>query len=139
MAQSTSTRLVSVLVVIYNAMVLISMKLLLSSAYLYGKMDQTIFMTIQAGKVLRLLRSLYGLKQAGRIWYEVLHDFLKSSGFVNSSLYRCCFLKKIGDMVIIFLVYVDDIIYTSNRPAELRKFCNLVASGFKLKDLGWHS
>ncbi|THH27330.1 hypothetical protein EUX98_g6847 [Antrodiella citrinella] len=49
------------------------------SAYLYGKLDEEIYMEQPEGfkvkgqerKVLRLLRALYGLKQAGLAWWRV--------------------------------------------------------------------
>ena len=93
-----------------------------NSAYLYGTIDRLIYMIIpdgfypkekSEGKVLKLLKSLYGIKQAGRIWYELLRSFLIDHGFINNSLDRCCFVKYIGKSIIIVLVYVDDLIYTS--------------------------
>jgi hypothetical protein len=61
----------------------------ITTAYLYGDIDHDIFMRQppgcvikgQTGKVCKLLKSLYGLKQAGRIWNEVLNDFLQKQGF----------------------------------------------------------
>lgn len=117
----------------------------INSAYLYGKIDQEIYMHIpdgfypsarKQGKVLKLLRSLYGLKQAGMIWFQLLHDFLLNNGFITSSLDRCCFVKRTKDIIIIVLTYVDDILYTSNSIEELKKFKDMMANRFKMKDLG---
>ena len=60
------------------------------SAYLNASLKEVIYMKPlrgvlkpgEEGKVLRLLKGLYGLKQAGRGWYlEMLRVFLKEMGF----------------------------------------------------------
>src|SRR5277367_4136140 len=62
------------------------------SAYLNAKLEETIYMKAprgvlkpgQEGKVLRLKKGLYGLKQAGRGWYlEMSRVFLKELGFTH--------------------------------------------------------
>lgn len=117
----------------------------INSAYLYGDIDTDIYMRIphgfypdakRQGKVLKLLKSLYGLKQAGKIWYTLLSEFLISNGFKNSSLDRCCFIKTMGSVVLIVLTYVDDLIYASNSITALQQFKKQMATRFKMKDLG---
>ena len=59
------------------------------SAYLYGKLDEEIYMEFPEGftpphlknKVLRLLHTLYGLKQAGLTWWNELNKSMKELGF----------------------------------------------------------
>ena len=60
------------------------------SAYLNAPLKEEIYMQAprgilkpgQEGKVLRLLKGLYGLKQAGRGWYlEMSNIFIKKLGF----------------------------------------------------------
>jgi Reverse transcriptase (RNA-dependent DNA polymerase) len=64
--------------------------------------------------VCKLNKSIYGLKQSPRAWYDklshslLLHDFTKSSA--DSSI----FVKHSDSITIIVLVYVDDIIVTGN-------------------------
>jgi hypothetical protein len=60
----------------------------ISNAFLHGKVKEEIYMKQPEGFVqknsdwvLRLQKSLYGLKQAGRVWIETLHKALKSMGF----------------------------------------------------------
>lgn len=43
------------------------------------------------GQVCRLLRSLYGLKQASRKWNEKFRDFLKIFNFVQSGADPCIY------------------------------------------------
>ena len=59
------------------------------SAYLYGKLDEEIYMEQPEGfaapgsehKVLRLWCALYGLKQAGLAWWCTLDESLQELGF----------------------------------------------------------
>ena len=64
-----------------------------------------------AGKVFRLQRALYGLRQAGREWFFKFRDTMTLLGYEQSladpGLY---ILRKNGKIDVILLVYVDDII-----------------------------
>ena len=56
--------------------------------------------------VLKLLKSLYGLRQAPKSFFDKLSSGLCERGFVQSELDKCLFMKK--DMICV--VYVDDTI-----------------------------
>jgi hypothetical protein len=43
---------------------------------------------------LRLLRNMYGLKQAGHNWYKHLQDELTTMGFRQSKIDKCLFIRK---------------------------------------------
>lgn len=42
--------------------------------------------------VVKLQRSLYGLKQSGRMWYNRLSDYLLKKGYVNNKICPCVFI-----------------------------------------------
>ena len=64
------------------------------------------------GKVLRVLRSLYSLKQAARDWHEKLIKALLGIGFRQYAADPCFLIyDKRG---ILLLVYVDDICIAAN-------------------------
>jgi hypothetical protein len=46
------------------------------------------------GTVLKLNKSLYGIKQAPRVFYEMVKDHLLENGFQYSQSDHCVFLKK---------------------------------------------
>ena len=66
------------------------------SAYLYGDLDEEIYMSpppgynVPEGHVLRLRKALYSLKQAGRQWYKTLKEKLKTFGLTLSHAQITC-------------------------------------------------
>jgi hypothetical protein len=62
--------------------------------------------------VLKLLKNLYGQKQAGRVWNEHLVSGLREIGFEQSKVDECVFYR--GQTI--FVVYVDDGIFA--RPND---------------------
>ena len=70
------------------------------TAYLYGSLDTDIYMKIPEGFkmpealkskpkeicAIKLQRSLYGLKQSGRMWYNRLSEHLLKKGYVNNPI-----------------------------------------------------
>jgi hypothetical protein len=71
-----------------------------------------------------LIRSLYGLRHAPKLWYEKLSSHLKSMGLKCSSNSPCLFIGTIleGEAPIYVGIYVDDIIYFSPSDKVERKF-----------------
>jgi hypothetical protein len=85
--------------------------------------------------VLRLNKSLYGLKQAGYNWFAKLSNGLEDRGFVQSSVDPCVFFGK----GCIFLTYVDDCIIVAdsmNRIDELLQSLHGGDENFVLQDEG---
>ena len=66
------------------------------TAYLYGSLNSDIYMKVSDGisipnpkanrnmYCIKLQKSLYGLKQSGRMWYNRLSEFLKLKGYTNN-------------------------------------------------------
>ena len=91
------------------------------TAYLYGSLDNEIYMKVPEGlKIpeayksremysIRLQKSLYGLKQSGRIWYNRLSEYLIKQGYINDVICPYIFIKKTTLRFVILAVYVDDI------------------------------
>ena len=52
--------------------------------------------------VYRLLKSLYGLKQGSKNWYDALHNALVELGFARSKADHGVFFKQVGDDIVIF-------------------------------------
>ena len=69
---------------------------------------------------IKLRRSLYGLKQSGRMWYNRLSEYLIKDGYIINPICPCVFIKKSKLEFAIFVVYVDDI-NLFGTPEELTK------------------
>ena len=68
----------------------------------------------QQNKVCRLLKSIYGLKQASRSWNLRFNETIKSYGFEQSPDTTCVY-KIVKDQGVVFLIlYVDDILLIGN-------------------------
>ena len=119
------------------------------TAYLYGSLDTNVYMKIPEGFKLpevmnskpqsiysiKLQRSLYGLKQSGRMWYNRLSHYLLKEGYVNNSICPCVFIKKVATEFAIIAVYVDDLNLIGT-PEELIKTVDYLKKEFEMKDLG---
>ena len=119
------------------------------TAYLYGSLDANVYMKIPKGFIfpeamnlkprnmysIKLQRSLYGLKQSSRMWYNRLSQYLLKVGYVNNSICPCVFIKKTENGLAIIAVYVDDLNLIGT-PEELIKTANYLKKEFEMKDLG---
>jgi len=112
------------------------------TAFLLGKLNEEIFMMqlegfeIQGMKmkmVCRLLRSLYGLKQASRVWNIQLHEFLIKIGFRRSNADTCLY---VNDLNIVIAIWVDDILIAGKSAVNIAKVKKQLAGEFSMKDLG---
>uniref|UniRef100_A0A2N9I5S8 Uncharacterized protein n=1 Tax=Fagus sylvatica TaxID=28930 RepID=A0A2N9I5S8_FAGSY len=96
----------------------------IKNAFLHGDLLETIYMDTPpgfraegeyAGKVCRLRKSLYGLKQSPRAWFSRFSEVILSMEFVRCHSDHTCFIRRrLDGCCIILLVYVDDIILTGD-------------------------
>jgi len=86
-------------------------------------------------KVCRLLQALFGLKQAPKMWYAKLDDFLKSQGFDNIDPDACLYLLMDDGKIIIVLVYVDDLLLVASSLAAIYKIKDALHKRFEMKDM----
>ncbi len=71
-------------------------------------------------KVCRLIKSLYGLKQAGRAWRTALEDAPHCMGFAHLRSDPCMFVR-IGDPSNMIRTYVDDGCMTGSYPDVIQR------------------
>jgi hypothetical protein len=75
--------------------------------------DTTIFVRMPVefgGGVYKLLKSVYGLKQAGKLWHECFRDKIIAYGAKPIESDPCVFVKTVKDDYIIMTVHVDDVL-----------------------------
>ena len=83
----------------------------------------------------RLLRSLYGLKQSGRLWNQNVIAFYKSIGFIQLNGDPSILIRRADDEISIVSVYVDDFLLASNTMATLNALKASLAREYDTKDL----
>ncbi|KAJ0875397.1 putative RNA-directed DNA polymerase [Helianthus annuus] len=117
----------------------------INNAFLYGSLSEDVYMTLPLGyfnndknKVCKLVKSLYGLKQAPRKWNEKLTSVLLDMGFTQSLCDHSLFVLSKGDVLVVSLVYVDDIVITGNSSTEITRVKQCLSESFLIKDLGLH-
>jgi hypothetical protein len=115
------------------------------SAYLNAPLEEVIYMKAprgvlkpgQEGKVLRLLKGLYGLKQAGRGWYqEMSRVFMTEMGYKRSRIDHSVFYKKLGEERTIVAVATDDMAVTSKRKVDAERFKSEIRKHWDITDHG---
>lgn len=114
------------------------------NAFLQGDLTEEVYMSIPTGfykeygntKVCKVLKSLYGLKQASRQWSIKLTTALLSSGFQQSSRDYSLFTKRLEEKLVIVLVYIDDLLITDNDAYLINETKGHLQHAFKIKDLG---
>nr|GEW80631.1 ribonuclease H-like domain, reverse transcriptase, RNA-dependent DNA polymerase [Tanacetum cinerariifolium] len=88
------------------------------------------------GKVYRLIKALYGLRQAPRAWNIKLDNTLKSLEFKKCALEQAIYTRTGKDSILLVGVYVDDLIVTGTPKREIDKFKDQMKEIFKMSDLG---
>ena len=114
------------------------------TAFLNARLDHTVYLTLppgtgQEGQVVKLIKSLYGLKQAGHDWHELIAGTLIQLGYTRCKTDNCLFIKHTTDGRKIYLcLYVDDtsIFYDKKDEAVWLTDKASIASTFKIKDIG---
>ena len=78
--------------------------------------------------LIKLQRSLYELKQFGRMWYNRQIEYLLKEGYVNNPICPCVFIKTSETELTIIAVHVDDLNLIGT-PKELTKNNQLFKEG----------
>jgi hypothetical protein len=106
-------------------------------AFPQADLDVPVYMELPAGMILdgkgdssstyilRLNKSLYGLKQGSFNWHKKLKEALLARGFTESISDPCVFISK----TLIILVYVDDCILISKDDFAIPNFIKSLETG----------
>lgn len=107
----TTTRLILILAQLLEV---ITFHFDVKTAYLYGEVEHDIYMAPPKGidgtdgTLWKLLKSIYGLKQAGFVWNRLLDELLCKYGFERSECEPCLYVLYKGNNFIIMNIHVDD-------------------------------
>jgi Reverse transcriptase (RNA-dependent DNA polymerase) len=98
------------------------------NAFLHGDLKEEVYMELPlgfdneqvAGKVCRLKRSLYGLKQSPRVLFDRFSKVVIKEGYLQSNADYTMFIQKNKGKLCVLIVYVDDIVLTGNDTMEMK-------------------
>jgi len=118
----------------------------IGNAFLYGTLKETIYMEQPEGYskdpknyVCKLVKALYGTKQAPREWNATLHTFITKDLGMKSCLHDPCVYVKQSQSkrVILISVYVDDctLAHSPLDTKEMMVMKGKIENRFKTKDL----
>ena len=120
-------------------------------AFLHAQLDRPLYMRMPPGLprvntngdvlIVRLKKSLYGLKQAGRAWNQLFVEFLISWGFTQSTSDTCLFWfidphDKTDTLALVIVIWVDDIICAHTSDDVRAAFVHALSQRFPLDDKG---
>nr|GEU47381.1 putative ribonuclease H-like domain-containing protein [Tanacetum cinerariifolium] len=113
------------------------------SAFLYGTIEEEVYVSQPPGfvdpgfpdRLYKVEKALYGLHQAPRAWYETLSNYLLENGFRKGKINKTLFIKKIKNDILLFQVYVDDIIFGSTKRSLSIEFKQLMHNRFQMSSM----
>jgi hypothetical protein len=85
---------------------------------------------------LKLYKSIYGLKQAGRKWYKIVCRTLTDLGLKRSKADQAVFYAHIGKEIIILAIHVDDSTITGSSYSLIQQYKSKINSKYSMTDLG---
>ena len=111
-------------------------------AFVQSGLDEVVYIRLPPGcgalpgKVVRLRRSLYGLKQASRTWRYHLVRGMKALGFEQCEADACAMrLVEDGGVSVVVVVHVDDI-FAIGRKSRCDKFGDNLDAYVPITNLG---
>ena len=113
------------------------------TAFLNGDLDDEVYMKQPEGfvlpinekKVCKLVKSLYGLKQASKQWHEKFDLIILSDSFVHNSSDKCMYSKFTKEYEVIVCLYVDDMLIFGTNMKGVCETKKYLSSMFQMKDL----
>src|SRR4051812_12485303 len=114
------------------------------NAFLHGDLQEEVYMEIplgfstpqMIGKVCRLKKSLYGLKQSPRAWFDRFRQAVCSMGYKQCNGDHTVVYRHVQTYITILAVYVDDIVITGDDVEEIQRLKTRLWKEFEVKDLG---
>ncbi|GJX73988.1 ribonuclease H-like domain-containing protein [Tanacetum coccineum] len=115
-----------------------------NNAFLHDDLSEMVYMHQPLGfqdskhpdYVCLLQRSLYGIKQAPRAWFQRFASYITRVGFHHSHCDSSLFIYRQETDTAYLLLYVDDIVFTASFETLLQHIISSLHQEFSMTDLG---
>nr|GEW01522.1 putative ribonuclease H-like domain-containing protein [Tanacetum cinerariifolium] len=112
-------------------------------AFLYRTIEKEVYAYQPPGfedpehpdKVYKVVKTLYGLHQAPRAWYETLANYLLENGFQRGKIDQTLFIKKQMRDILLVQIYIDDIIFGATYKDVCKAFEKLMKDKFQMSSM----
>lgn len=99
------------------------------NAFLHGELEEQVYMNLppgygvtgNTGNVCILKKALYGLKQSPQAWFGRFTAATKKFGYQQANTDHTLFIKHKAGKVTLLIIYVDDMIVTSDDTVEIEE------------------
>jgi len=89
------------------------------------------------GQVFQLIKTIYGLKQSGRRWYQKFTDICeKHLRLTRCSVDQSVFYRREGDFIIVIAVHVDDCTIAASNMSLVEEVKRVLGEHVEVSDLG---
>ena len=111
-------------------------------AYLNGKLSHPIYMKQligfddSSGLVCLLVKSIYGLKQARRVWNIEFNHTMRRHGFKPLISDPCTYILQEGENFVIVTVWVDDLLLFAMTDELIEQTKMYLEAEWELTNLG---
>nr|GEZ12217.1 putative ribonuclease H-like domain-containing protein [Tanacetum cinerariifolium] len=114
------------------------------SAFLHGMIEEEVYVYQPSGyedpyfpnKVYKVGKTLYGLHQAPRAWYETLSTYLLDNGFHREKIDKTLFIRRHKGDIFLVQVYMNDIIFGSTNKELCNSFEKMTHEKFLMSSMG---
>ncbi|CAM9483573.1 unnamed protein product, partial [Ascophyllum nodosum] len=118
----------------------------ISTAFLIGKLSKKVYMRQAPGfetkdsqgrsLIMKLSRSIYGLRQSPKAWNVTIDKDLRTIGFLPTASDACVYVKGSGDSYVMLTLYVDDLLNTGPNHNTVAKVRNILMEKSTMTDFG---
>lgn len=113
------------------------------NAYVNSDLEDEVYMDPPEGleidkstSVLKLKKSLYGLRQSAHKWSKCLNTVLRKMKFERLKSESCIYKRGARSDMIILAIYVDDIILFASNNECVQQVKKEIQSAFEIEDIG---
>jgi hypothetical protein len=140
-SQVLTVRLVLILAVQYF---LLTHHVDVKCAFLNSEMKEEVYMRLPNGfdiegkRYAKVMKSIYGLKQAAHDWYETQDTFLMSydDRLQKSATEPCLYFIWTEELKVLISTHVDDYVIATNSPIWYENFMKAFSTEYEVNDLG---